>query len=516
MATEEQLKVTIQTAADLSGAKQVQGALQQLTVQQVAANDALRRTMAAGPQTIQAFRQNVKEIGGLIGQPTLGPEAFGITTEATRQVEEHTQATRAATVVVREHADAQVETGRAVHLTASEFARFATAAIGIGGGLSIAATAGQLLQTALTNILQQAMATDQSIRNLTATFGTAAAQYQQFIATASRAPGGFGENDIRAALEAERPLGEQYHLTSNQLEGLITSAQKLATIRNIPLADALAAMTAALQGSSGAAEKLGLSMTDQQVAARAAGGAYQQTFTTLTGGEKVMLRYIELLKQVDTQQNNVAGSGKSVNTSAKELENSVNRLNAILGQGPMSGLLELFKALGAGMQGSTDTQRVALDKSKQQVQDWSTYVDQVWRDTTGKIQSTTGAPTDPVLGPQVQSQARLDFYDQIKDAARNVLLAQIGQHQLQRESVQLSAEEARIKLGLLPAQQQMAELQRQMTEQQIRARQYALGPQEVLEDLRYMQQRDSLILQDRSRTVAERAAARRELRGLTR
>jgi len=68
----------------------------------------------------------------------------------------------------------------------------------------------------------------------------------------------------------------------------------------------------------------------------------------------------------------------------------------------------------------------------------------------------------------------------------------------------------------LPAQQQMAELQRQMTEQQIRARQAALGPQEVLEDLRYMQQRDSLILQDRSRTVAERATARRELRGLTR
>src|SRR5215831_12260296 len=85
MATQEELKVVISTAYDNAGVRAAQQDVRTLTAQQIAANDALRRTMAAGPQTMQAFRQNVKEIGGLIGQPTLGPEAFGISADGVSQ-----------------------------------------------------------------------------------------------------------------------------------------------------------------------------------------------------------------------------------------------------------------------------------------------------------------------------------------------------------------------------------------------------------------------------------------------
>lgn len=510
MATEEELRVTIKTVADTSGAQQVSQSLQTVTAQQEFANRVLRQAMAAAPQTLQGFQAQVKAVEAQIGaRPTLGPSAFGITPEATRQVEEHTQATRAATIVVREHAAAQEETGRVAHVTANEFVRFATAAIGVGGGLSIATTAGNLLQTALTNVLQQAIAVDQAHRTLIATFGAAAAQYQQYALAASKLPGGFSEQEILAAVEAVRPLAEQYHLTDVQVKGLTDSAQKLANIHNVSLSAALNAMLEALQGNAAAAAKLGLSMTDVQVAARANAGAYQQVFGNLTDGEKVTLRYIELLNQVNTQQKNIAESGPSVSSKLRDLTNQVNTLNAVLGQGPLTGLLELLDRLsGGGGSGQS-----ALDQAKKQAQDWTDFVNTL----PGTVSLTPSAQQlGAMVGPQVQSQARLDFYDQVRDAARNVVLAQVEQTRLQRESVQLSAEEARIKLALLPAQQRMAELQRDMTEQQVRARQAALQPTEVLEDLRYMQQRNELIAGNPFATPEERAAARRELRGLAR
>jgi hypothetical protein len=406
----QQLNVTIATHADTSGVTQVQNSLrqlatqsqQQLSAQQQVANTVLRQSMAQVPQTLAAFESQRRAVEAQVGaRPTLAPEDIGISSAAARatQTREVARVTSDATVAVRAHAEAQQQLEGRARLTAGEVVRFTTAAIGLGTGLSIASTAGHLLESGLTNIVQQAIATDQSMRNLTATFGTAATQYQQFVATASRQAGGFGENDLRAAVEAVRPLGEQFNLTTNQLEGLVSSAQKLATIRDVPLADALGAMQAALLGNATAADKLGLSMSDQQVAARAAGGAYRQTFDVLSDGEKTMLRYVELLKQVDTQQLRVADSGPSVATRAREIENAVNRLNSEIGKGPMSGLLELFGALGAGMQTSADAQQRSLNQSKAQVQDWSTYVDSVVKDTQDKILSAAGTPPPRVFGP---------------------------------------------------------------------------------------------------------------------
>src|SRR5262252_7740357 len=126
--------------------------------------------------------------------------------------------------------------------------------------------------------------------------------------------------------------------------------------------------------------------------------------------------------------------------------------------------------------------------------------------------------TSREIGPNAVAvaEAQLAAYDKLVDAHRQIIQAQNVQQDLQYQGVQLSAQEADIRLRMLPAQQQMAALQRDITEQQLRARQAAVPATEVAEDLRYVQQRATLIATNPYATPEERAAARGQLRGLVR
>jgi hypothetical protein len=112
--------------------------------------------------------------------------------------------------------------------------------------------------------------------------------------------------------------------------------------------------------------------------------------------------------------------------------------------------------------------------------------------------------------------ARLAFWDQVDAAVREVTSAQQAQIDLQHEGVNLAAQEAQIRLGMLPTAERLAEVQRDATEAQIRARQAALPASEALEDLQYEQQRARLIAMNRGAGVEARTAARRQLRSLAR
>ena len=373
MATEQELAIVIKTVADTTGAQQVAqslqqtqqvgaGVQQQLTAGQQGANATLRALMERHGQTQEAFEKASESVSKSFGiRPTLRPEDFGISPQVAQAAQQQTQATEqtrrsltSATAAVVTHTEAQRQLHGGVNLTVGEFGRFAAAAVGLGTGLSLASTAGHLVEAAFAGIVTAALQADQSTRNLIATFGSAAANYQQFAQTLSRSGGGFNVTDIQGAIEAVRPLAEQFNLTTAQVEGLVSAARDLATIRDIPLSTALDALLGSLQGNAAAAEKLGLSMTDQQVAARAAGGAYRQTFDTLSDGEKVMLRYVDLLKQVGTAQTNVAATGPAVTQRARELQQQIDTLNTALGQGPMSGLLEFLTALGGRLETNTE------------------------------------------------------------------------------------------------------------------------------------------------------------------
>jgi hypothetical protein len=123
----------------------------------------------------------------------------------------------------------------------------------------------------------------------------------------------------------------------------------------------------------------------------------------------------------------------------------------------------------------------------------------------------------PLEAFRAQEMARLAYYDQVDAAVREITDAQKAQTDLQQRSVDLAAEEAQIRLSMLPAQERMAALQRDVAEQQIRARMAALPASEALEDLQYELQRARLIVANRRGTSPEqRSAARREIRELTR
>src|SRR5499427_5433551 len=127
--------------------------------------------------------------------------------------------------------------------------------------------------------------------------------------------------------------------------------------------------------------------------------------------------------------------------------------------------------------------------------------------------------TPPVLSDKDRTdlQARLNWQDQITAAATALNDAQNVQIGLQHQAVNLSAQEAAIRLSMLPTQERLAALQRDATENQLRARQAALPASEALEDVQYMEQRLRLQLQSRGLlSPEERAGARRELRGLAR
>ncbi|HKE95938.1 MAG TPA: hypothetical protein VKB34_16640, partial [Povalibacter sp.] len=96
-------------------------------------------------------------------------------------------------------------------------------------------------------------------------------------------------------------------------------------------------------------------------------------------------------------------------------------------------------------------------------------------------------------------------------AVREIQNAQERQNELQRESVNLTAQEAQIRLGMLPAQERLAALQRDLTEQQVRARIAALPATNALDNARAAAEHARLIVADTSQTLARRQQAMREM-----
>jgi len=107
-------------------------------------------------------------------------------------------------------------------------------------------------------------------------------------------------------------------------------------------------------------------------------------------------------------------------------------------------------------------------------------------------------------------QARVDRWVQIDAAATALTDAQKAQTALQQHSVDLAAQEAQIRLSMLPAAERLAEAQRQITEQQIRASIAALPANEALDNARAAAEHARLIVQDFSQPLERRQAALRE------
>jgi len=95
-------------------------------------------------------------------------------------------------------------------------------------------------------------------------------------------------------------------------------------------------------------------------------------------------------------------------------------------------------------------------------------------------------------------------------AQRNEVAAARALVDLKRESIELTAREAGIRLEMLPAQQRMTELQNETNRAQIEATQRALPASRALQDLQNAIEEQRLIATSGSRSIEERTAAQRQ------
>jgi len=589
MATEEQLKVTIQTAADLSGAKQVQGALQQLTAQQVAANDALRRTMAAGPQSIQAFRQNVKEIGGLIGQPTLGPEAFGISADGVSQAVLAPRVARAPAgppggpPVPPQMANEIREVGVSAHFTGQEFARMGLAFIGAGVGLSGFTAIGNIAHSTLQNIITSTIALGDAQRSNTITLGQSAAGFQQWAATASQQTG-FTQRALLEAGTTAQQFGRTIGFGPERVQGLVQMATVLAQIHGLDVDETMKLLTAALQGSEQAANQLNLQLDDSYVAFTQINDVTGEVFAQLDPGTQAWLRYKASLGEAGDQAKTTSpeidklrdaernlnlewehlvkdigpplldtlakiatgiddiytahgpGAGPAADPVRDAIQNAVNRLPSDLGKPVQDAVAAAQDLLANNERALRDRQAglardvfsgeyidietgatVDLADAEQRL----TEADQRLAESQKQVAAShtvvadaadRAAASEAERARRAAEAAALAERQAALDAARQNVISQTTERvRLQHEAVNLSAEEARIRLSMMPTMEHIAALQRDMTEQQLRAQLAGLPATQALENARAAEQHAQLIIQDLSQPIERRSQAYRDI-----
>jgi hypothetical protein len=401
VAEQRELQLIVRTIADVQGANQTRDALQQLrqTAQQTqqvlpvgggAANDPfgtqLRQALQNQPASIRsqanAFetqRKKLTDLGvsgaeleralddfeppspRLTGQP-LGPRQLAARQaalapaqpaddqqRAARAIADSTTAVRANAAAARDAAAAHKEFSGGLTQGEANALRFATAITGINQGFSLFSTAGNLVNQAIQATIKNTVDAQQSAKDLTAAYGSAATQFQAFAQQTARAPEAFSVADIQRASVAIKPLAQQFQLSAEQSQELVKAATRLADIHDIPLTQATAALEGALRGDSSAADQLGLSLSDTQVAARAAGGAFATSFAGLPDYQKAQLRMAVLLEEVNEQQKNTAGSAdtlsraqRSAATATSDLANATAGGPLVAGATALTGLVAKF------------------------------------------------------------------------------------------------------------------------------------------------------------------------------
>jgi len=548
MATEEQLKVTIQTVADTAAVQRYNAAVKQ--VQQTAAQPVNPRIAEAAARAT-AFQR----AGGL---------------EAAMRGATMPAAEEAAVATTR-------RVGEATRVTASELVRFGASAVGVGIGLSAFSLAGNAVHSILQNIVQDSINLDRATRMNAIVLGTQAADFQNW-ATGLAEQSGVARRGLLEAGTAAQQFGRQIGLVPDQVQGLTQVALQLSRIEGLDVAQTMTQLTSAMQGNAQAANALGLNLDDAYVAYTQMGGASAEVFRQLDPGTQATLRYRAALAQVteiaktapgpvqDLQReqerlnaqwerftNNV---GPPVIETLAKIVGGVNDLTAAMqanaqNQGTDPGfknelaLLAILKELNSrpGIDFLNELvdalQKINAKPGVEVLQDLGDAVKKAsdaappLADATQSAQESAAAAATSIVhvadaedraaaaaAKRAEADARAAAAAERQaavDAATQILIDATKERvRLQHEAVDLTAEEARLRLEMLPSVQRMAALQRDMAQAQIAARQAALPASEALEDLRYMQERSRLIAQNRYATAQERSDARRELRGLAR
>jgi len=574
MATTEELDVLIKTVADTSGAQQVQRSLQQLSAQQQFANTVLRQSMAQVPQTLAAFEAQKRAVEQQVGaRPTLIPEDLGI------KAQQATAATTAVGEAAHVTGGEIVRLGAAFVGFGVGLSAFTTAGLVAHRALqSIITDTLALDQAQRSNTLQlgqqaanfqswaqtvsqQAGVTQQTLLQT----GTAAAQLTQQTGGGPNQVAGLSAlATVLAQIRGEDPA-ETMTLLSAAMQGNQQAAQSLGlqldaatlSFRNFqdPTGEVFQSLDEGtqitlrsqaafgqlhdqLQLGVGPAQDLHKAQTDLNTAwtdfAQTVGPGAVSALAGIVGAADKATEAIRNFNAVTVQraqQGNDAGF-KNEAAALDALGTKLNELLPDIGQ-PLQDAQQQLSDLGKPLQDANDALKNAtgFDVAATAAQALGGAIDEVKQAAEGAGEAITGpfrvadqdlreaaaaaadlretqlkSLTASVAGPTAALQA----------ARANQAVAANEQLRLQQELVNLAADEARVKLQMLPTQEQLLELANETSQAQIRSQQATVGTSRAAEDLQNAIRLQTLIAQSPDRSMAERQAALASAVGLTR
>jgi hypothetical protein len=291
MPDEHEVKVKITTEGDATGAQNVTRAInetaaaeQNLTRQQRIANDALRASMQGLPATMQSYTARVREVTGLIGAPTVGPQAFGIAAAGARAaaaapaaaVEGYKAAAVASGEVAKNTASAAKSAGDLDHgfaLTVPQMIRGGAALAGFSLGLSLAAAAGRIVHDTIVSIVENQLAWERSVQQTRAVYGQMAPQIIALSQAQAQLPDVVGtQQDFLQANFQSQVLARRYGISQGTLGQLTTGGGRAASALGLSNEDARAfqqqLLGFALTGAPGNLEQYGFTVRPLDIARR--------------------------------------------------------------------------------------------------------------------------------------------------------------------------------------------------------------------------------------------------------
>jgi hypothetical protein len=574
MATTEELSVLIKTVADTSGAQQVQRSLNQLTAQQQVANTVLRQSMAQVPQTLAAFQAQARAVEQQVGaRPTLLPEDLGIKAAeaavATKAVGEAANIT-GGEVVRLGAAFVGFGVGLSAFTTAGMVAHQALQSIVTdtlaldqaqrANTLALGQSAASFQIWAQT-VAQQAGVTQQSVLQA----GTAAAQLGR--------PAGFGPEQVTAMSALATVLAqirgsdpsETMNLLTAAMQGNQQAAQSLglqvdaATLsfrnfgdptgevfRSLDEGTQITLRTQAafgqlhdqLQLGIGPAQELHKAQSDLNTQwtdfAQSIGPGAIEALAGIVGGADKAAAAIRRLNEITLERNRQAVGDEGFRNEAAALDALGQKLNEILPDlgKPIQDAREQLGDLGKPIQDANNALRDATGFD----------VAATALDGLANAGEAAGQALDTLSGPlRAAQQIAAQYADQQQQVAaaaqaqQQALQAQIAapaaaraaaqQNEAaaieelmrrQQDMVNLAADEARIRLEMLPTSERMLELTNQASQAQVRAQQATVGTSRAAEDLQNAIRLQTLIAQSPDRSMAARQAALASAVGLTR
>jgi len=255
-----------------------------------------------------------------------------------------------------------------------------------------------------------------------------------------------------------------------------------------------------------------------QLSAEAVAGALVAPMVALNPGLLIPV-IAALVGQTDQAKTAAGAAGEAFDALGKKVRDLGQAIKDVTGVDPLKDITDEAGKVASAVGDAASQVGTNLSGALSQVKD-------------GAQQAATGMGAVADAGDRAAASAKaiadhnqrvLDVTNQIAPAQGALAAAQADEIaatralvDMKNEQLSLTADEARIKLQMLPTQERLVELQNEATQAQIRAQQAALPSSRAQQDLQDQIRLNTLIAQSPDRSLAERQAALGRATALTR